>query len=240
MSRVDAMVTAGVRATRCALLAAETVGTLRTERARDGQGELLQRAAQTALGLHGVQLQVTGRLSSSPAVIVANHESWLDALVMLALLPAVPLAKREVLSWPVIGPMASSFGAVFVRRGDAHSGAVALRHLRQALSQGRTVVGFPEGTTSANGVLPFRRGLFGLALHARVPVVPVALAWRDPRAAWVGNDAFVPHWLSLCHGDPLHVDVRVGRPLLPGAEPDHLAEAAREQIVMMLEGGRSA
>lgn len=239
MSRVETLVTAGMRATRCALLAAETAGTLRTDQARDARGEILQRAAASALALHGVQVTVTGRFSSSPAVIVANHESWLDALVMLALVPAVPLAKREVFSWPVIGPMASSFGAVFVRRGDAHSGAVAIRRLRRALAQGRPVMGFPEGTTSAEGVLPFRRGLFGLALHARVPIVPVALAWRDPRAAWVGNDAFVPHWLSLCHGEPLHVDVRVGRPLVPGVAPRFLADEAREQIVAML-GARSA
>ncbi len=225
---------AGLRATRCALLAAETIGALRTGRARPDPVELMRDAAVAALALHQVRVTVVGQWPRAPAVIVANHVSWIDPLVLLALGPAVPLAKREVLAWPVVGPMARRLGAVFVRRSDPHSGAVALRCLARALCAGQTVLGFPEGTTSAAGPLPFRRGLFGLARMARVPVVPVALAWGDARAAWVGDAHFVPHWLSLCGGPPMCVEVRVGRALLPGASPEALADEARGQVTALL------
>lgn len=235
MSRAGTLWSASVRATRCALLAAETVGTLRTGLGRDTDEVLLQRAASAALDVHRIQLELHGRIPPFPAVVVANHVSWLDPLVMLALAPAIPLAKREVLGWPVVGPTAHRLGAVFVRRDDPHSGARAIRKMARALTSGQRVLGFPEGTTSAGDVLPFRRGLFGLALLARVPVVPVAITWSDRRAAWVGDDGFVPHWLSVCGGAPLRVTVRVGRTLLAGTTPERLAVDAREQIVSLLE-----
>jgi hypothetical protein len=76
-------------------------------------------------------------------------------------------------------------GVVFVARGDAHSGARALRSAEAALAGGLPVLNFPEGTTtSGRSVLPFRSGVFGLARRTAAPVVPIALAYDPP--CWRG------------------------------------------------------
>src|SRR5207245_1003035 len=146
--------------------------------------------------LHGFRFEVEGTLPSGPAVMVANHISYVDAPVLMSLQPCRPIAKAEIGHWPLIGDGARSLGVVFVRRGDPHSGAVALRQGLRALAAGVSVLGFPEGTTTTgNRLLPFRRGLFGLARLAGVPIVPIGIAYASPEVAWVGDDWFVTHYL---------------------------------------------
>nr|MBS0019499.1 1-acyl-sn-glycerol-3-phosphate acyltransferase [Gammaproteobacteria bacterium] len=76
------------------------------------------------------------------------------------------------------------------------SGAEVLRRSLRVLQQGVSVLNFPEGTTTlGNAVLPFRRGIFGLAPITGVPVIPIALRFEPPGMAWVGNAYFVSHCL---------------------------------------------
>jgi 1-acyl-sn-glycerol-3-phosphate acyltransferase len=100
-----------------------------------------------------------------------------------------------------------------------------------------SVLNFPEGTTSdGERVLPFRRGIFGLARHACVPVVPVALRFDDPELAWFGDALFLPHYARLLGRPETVVRVRFGGPLTPeryGSATD-LADEARSAVEHML------
>ena len=64
-------------------------------------------------------------------------------------------------------------------------------------------------------MLPFRPGMFGVAVRARVPVVPVALAYDPPSLAWVGDATFLPHYLTLATRRGARAIVRLGTPLVP-------------------------
>src|SRR5262249_1187432 len=155
--------------------------------------------------------------------------SYIDPLVIGSLFPCVPLAKAEIASWPVVGNGAQALGVIFVRRGDPYSGARALRAGLRALRQGVSVLGFPEGTTSRHSVLPFQRGLFGLAKIARVPIVPIALHYDDPAAAWVGDEWFLPHYVRTAMRPKTHAFLRVGEPSLV-TSTNGAAELARTRI----------
>jgi lyso-ornithine lipid O-acyltransferase len=163
--------------------------------------------------------------------------SYLDALVLVGLVPAVPIAKLEVSRWPLVGGVARRHGVLFVDRADAASGATALRRARRALASGLSVLNFPEGTTSSGEqVLPFRRGIFGLARVASVPVVPVALRFDDPELAWHGDALFLPHYLGLLRRRDATLRVRFGGPLTPeryGSAAD-LAGEARAAVEHLL------
>jgi 1-acyl-sn-glycerol-3-phosphate acyltransferase len=180
---------------------------------------------------------VTGPIPAGPVVLVANHVSYLDPVVLVGLVPAVPISKREISHWPLIGGVARRHGVLFVDRSDAGSGARALRGARRALASGISVLNFPEGTTSGGEqVLPFRRGIFGLARHARVPVVPVSLRFDDPDLAWHGDALFLPHYAKLLARRDVTVRVRFGGPLTPeryGSAAD-LADEARAAVEHML------
>jgi 1-acyl-sn-glycerol-3-phosphate acyltransferase len=228
------------------LSALESVGHLRLEtrglEGRDLAHARAERLRATMARLsveNGFEARISGApWPEGPAVICVNHLSWIDIPVLLGLVPAVPVAKAEVAAWPVVGSHARALGVIFVNRGEAHSGAVALRAALRALDHGLPVLAFPEGTTTdgASPLLPFRRGLFGVARRAGVPVVPVAIRYRDPARVWCGDSYLLPHFLRTVAAPRTVIDVRVGAPIDPAAFPraEELAAVARASVTRLL------
>ncbi len=115
--------------------------------------------------------------AGGPFVVVANHQSMLDILLLSRLPREMKwVAKEELFRIPWVGWMLRMSGDIPIRRGDAESGGEALARAREYLARGMSVMIFPEGTRSARGtMLPFKSGAFRLALDAGVPVLPVAV-----------------------------------------------------------------
>ena len=161
-------------------------------------------------------------------LIAANHISWLDIPVLGAACPSHFLAKAEVGQWPAIGWLARQAGTLFIRRGGGHL-ASARRAIRQKLAAGRSVVFFPEGTTTrGDKVGRFYPRLFQAAMEASRPVQPVAIHYRrrgepDTLAPFVGDDTFVPHLWRLLKAPPTDVYVHWGPLLEPADNPAALA-----------------
>ncbi len=192
-----------------------------------------QRTARALLRVHGVDLRCSGPTPRPPAILVANHISYLDPLVIAAVVPCIAIAKGEVRSWPLFGAGLRALGVVFVRRGDAHSGAVALRRTWRALDRGAMVLNFPEGTTSdGHAVAPFRRGIFGLAAMAGVEVVPAHVSYDDDRVAWFGGQTLAPHYWELSRVASVRARVRFARPIAADASEDPRSVAARVREVV--------
>nr|WP_240189262.1 lysophospholipid acyltransferase family protein [Nakamurella flavida] len=121
-----------------------------------------------------------GRVRPGPTLVVANHVSWIDLLVLAACAPTRPVAKREVCGWPVVGAVARRSGALFVDRDSWRSLPASVTEMTTALRRGHRVQVFPEATTRCGSSLaPFRRAAFQAALDAAVPVSPVTLQYRD-------------------------------------------------------------
>ena len=160
-----------------------------------------------------VRLEVSGldRVpADSPFVLTANHQSYLDALVLIEAVPR-PLsfvAKRELAGIPLVGRMLGRLDALFVERFDLRRSAAESRHLAAELERGRTLAFFPEGTFREDaGLLPFRMGAFAAAAQAGIPIIPVAL--RGTREILQG-DSRLPA--------PGKAVVSIGRPLTPAGE----------------------
>lgn len=188
----------------------------------------------------GLTIERSGPVPLGPCVLVSNHLSWFDPLVVAACVPVTAIAKHEVSSWPWVGERAKELGIIFVDRASVTSGVQGLLAARRALEAGLSVLNFPEGTTTrGDSVLPFRRGLFGLARLLEVPVVPVRLD-VDPSLSWVGDEPLLPHlWRMASRARPV-VRLRFDGPLPPSPdspdspdtqEPDEArAERARQRI----------
>jgi len=111
-------------------------------------------------------------------VVVANHASFVDALVLLAALPVQIhfAAKREFASVPLFGSLLRAVGVYFVERVDPARGVEDTHDVGAAVARGETVLFFPEGTFSrAPGLAAFRLGAFVVSAAAGVPVIPVVL-----------------------------------------------------------------
>ncbi|XP_016286457.1 1-acyl-sn-glycerol-3-phosphate acyltransferase alpha isoform X2 [Monodelphis domestica] len=133
--------------------------------------------------LYGIRLEVRGAHNfppSQPYVVVSNHQSSLDLLGMMEVLPGrcVPIAKRELLWAGPAGIACWLAGVIFIdrkRTGDAIS--VMAEAAQTLLSQNVRVWVFPEGTRNHNGsMLPFKRGAFHLAVQAQVPIIPIVMS----------------------------------------------------------------
>jgi len=186
---------------------------------------------------HDVVARVRGDVPRGTALIVANHVSYLDPIAILPMCPAIPIAKGEVASWPLVGPISSALGVNFVTRADPMARVRALRRVYDLLAAGTSVLNFAEGTTTpGDRVQPFWRGTFGIAQLLDVPVVPLAVRYRDPSLAWCNDATFVPHYLRTCRRDAIDVELTFGDAMLPrtGEAPEAMAGRARLRIAQLL------
>ncbi|MEO6193271.1 MAG: AMP-binding protein [Thermoanaerobaculia bacterium] len=116
--------------------------------------------------------------TGGPRIVASNHASYLDAIVLTALLPPefAYVVKREFEKSFISRIFLRRLGSIFVERFDAAQSAGETRKALEALERGESLVIFPEGTFRRYpGLLPFRMGTFAVAVDAGVPVVPVAL-----------------------------------------------------------------
>lgn len=187
---------------------------------------------------HDLDVTVRGEVPRGAALIVANHVSYLDPIAILPTCPALPVAKGEVLAWPIVGPIGNALGVTFVRRGDPMARARALRRVYDLLAAGVPVLNFPEGTTTdGRTVRPFHRGTFGVAQRLNVPVVPLAVCYRDPALAWCGAATFLPHYLRTAAHARVEITLAFGAPMPPrtGEAPEDMAARARNAIQKTLD-----
>src|SRR5262249_16268495 len=131
---------------------------------------------------------------------------YLDVVVLGSLVDAVFVAKADVAGWPGIGPLARRAGTIFLDRSRKRDLLRVIPDVEAELAAGRTVVFFPEGTSTPRAaMLPFRSSVFAGRLRAGRPVACAALhyeaapsdspAWRS--VAWWGDMSFVPHLFGL-------------------------------------------
>ncbi len=147
---------------------------------------VLRSCVRGALALAGIGLRVSGREyldPAAPCIVVANHSSYVDAMILIGLLPAGYgfVAKRELARNWFLRTFLRRIDTLFVERFDPRRGASDMRRLARAAKAGQALVFFPEGTfTRAPGLAAFRMGAFVAAAQAQLPVLPVAL--RGTRA----------------------------------------------------------
>jgi 1-acyl-sn-glycerol-3-phosphate acyltransferase len=196
--------------------------------------DIYHRLSGTLVRLLGVHVERSGRLPHGLCVVVANHRSYVDIPLMMSEAPSAFLAKSEIGRWPLFGTAARLCGTVFVERDDRDSRKRALERLGALLDRGERITVFPEGTTSTGpGCLPFRTGVFRLAVPRNIAVVPVAIAYRDARDAWIDDASFVGHFLERFDRPRMRVVVAIGPPLFAD-DVDALKQAAERWIAERL------
>jgi 1-acyl-sn-glycerol-3-phosphate acyltransferase len=165
--------------------------------------------AQEMIGLLAIDFEVNGNPPThGPLLLVANHVSWLDIVVLLASCPCRFVSKAEIGRWPLLGTLARAAGTLFITRESKRDALRVVHRMAEKLQPGNDAVLaiFPEGTTS-NGlqVLPFHANLFQSAISAHAPVQPLALRFEDAAtgqislaACYIGDDTFVGSvWRTL-------------------------------------------
>lgn len=113
-------------------------------------------------------------------LIVANHISWLDIFLMLAMTSAHFVAKIEIAGWPLLGRLVTGAGTLFIERGKRHAVHQLNERIADLLTAGRRVAVFPEGTTSdGQRLLMFHGNLLEPAIRTKAAIIPVGIRYTD-------------------------------------------------------------
>ena len=137
--------------------------------------------ARDCLRIFNVELEVQGEPQvEGPLLVVSNHISWLDILVLLAVQPVNFISRIENAKWPVLGYLIRGSGTIFVARESKRDTARVVAQIAQYLKAQRGMVAFfPEGRTSAGkGVAHFHGNMLQAAIDSAVPVQALALDYR--------------------------------------------------------------
>lgn len=199
-------------------------------RLRDFLAPLFCRALCRLLQIEVRQDRAPGR---EPALLVANHVSWLDVIVLGRESSLCFLAKAEVASWPVLGRLARAQGCVFIDRSRRMTIPSVNRQIADRLREGRSVVLFPEATTSdgtriqrfhaphfqaAEDAMALDPGLETVAIqplaicYARQNGLPLGRRGRS-KFAWYGDMTFWPSFVALVTSGPIRCELARGAAL---------------------------
>ena len=155
--------------------------------------------AQICWGL-GIEVETRGKLPTLSGLLLCNHRSYFDPIVIMAKILAFPVGKASIKTWPIIGWGAKISGTIFVDRKSKVGRKAAREQMNETLQKGYFVINYPEGTTHTEAqTIAFKQGMFQDAAAKGFRIYPIALEYRNKVDAWVGDDTFLRHFMA-CFG----------------------------------------
>jgi 1-acyl-sn-glycerol-3-phosphate acyltransferase len=201
----------------------------------------LQAGCRRLLRIFNAQVRASGPIPKS-GLLVSNHLSYLDVLVLSSLTPSLFVAKRDVKNWPVFGWFAQMGGTLFADRERRTQVVPLTKALRTVLDQGALVTLFPEGTSS-NGqtVLPFKSALLGPVTNCGYPLSASSIEYsledgevRD-EVCYCNDMSFVPHLFNLLSKRRIEASVRCSSVHQGSRTRKELAHHLRSEVLKLRE-----
>lgn len=148
-------------------------------------------------------------------LIICNHMSYLDVLVLFTRYPALFITSKEIERTPVLGQITKLAGCFFTERRKhlltQENAEREMQLMRRRLSEGFNIFLFPEGTSSdGTKVLPFKAHFFQLAVESKSFIQPVVVKYTGENreiAPWYGDMEFLPHFLNVCRESDITVNL---------------------------------
>jgi len=178
----------------------------------------------------GSKIIVYGDEPKQSGLIISNHRSYFDPVVILKNILAYPIAKKEVNSWPIVGQACRASGVIFVDRNNKESRKETVDKIGTILKQGYSILNTPEGTTHIEPkTIEFKSGAFAMAANFKIPVIPVAIDYKYLTDAWIGDDTFVPHFLRCFGKWRTEIKVSYLKPIISN-DIDYLIATSKKNI----------
>jgi 1-acyl-sn-glycerol-3-phosphate acyltransferase len=211
---------------------------------------LVREWSRQMLHIMGVALVVRGTPpTQGPALLVANHVSWLDILVMNAAQPARFVSKADVKRWPVLGALITGAGTLYIERESRRDAMRVVHHMAERLQAHDTLAVFPEGPTGdGRAMLPFHANVFQPAIAAQAPGVPVALRFvdgasgqRSDAPVFIGDTTLIASIWTTLRASNLQAVVVYGEPQTHlGRDRRTWAQDLRTEVQRLLDLGTAA
>ncbi len=178
----------------------------------------LQASARSILVSLGIESQVEGQPPAC-GLVVANHLSYLDILIISAAMPCFFVAKMEIDGWPFFGKAARSGGTIFLDRSSLASAMTVAEQMTERLKLPVPVLLFPEGTsTDGAQVLRFHSRLIDPATSTGAPITAAAIRYvieggvEERELCWYGDEEFIRHLWKVLGVTGFSAQLRFGEP----------------------------
>jgi len=201
------------------------------------QEKLIQFWCKKLLTIFEIKVEVQGLDSylynQKQYLIVSNHISWMDIILIQSIKPSIFVAKSDVASWPLFGWVAQMTGTIFIKRDKVSDIKKALKKMKRRLIK-RSVCIFPEGT-STNGryLLPFKSNLFQSSIDTNKSILPLCLRYKQKgtysdKVAFIGDMSLVDSIIKIKNENDITVVVGVLQPIRPRGNRKELAVYTQE------------
>jgi len=211
------------------------------DRALTARAAWLQSVAGRFLRIFAAETRIAGSVPSR-GLLVCNHLSYVDILVLASLTPAVFVAKREVKSWPVFGWFAALAGTLFVDRERRTLVGQVTDEIQAALDQGALVILFPEGTSSGGGtVLPFKSSLLEPATRQTHSLFAGLIQYElddgdvSEEVCYWKDMTLVPHLVNLLSKRTVRASVRFTQLREGSTDRKELARQLHSEVLRLKE-----
>lgn len=185
----------------------------------------------------GMRVVLHGRPPESPFLLVSNHQSYVDIILLGAAAGGVFVARADLAGWPVLGHLARSVGTVFLDRTAKRDLTRVVALLRRALADGLGIVLFPEGTTGPGPhLLPFKPALLEVAATNDLPVHHAVLRYSHPAVPWADDTPFPAHVANLLRIPTFTAHVTLGATPIHDTDRKRLTEKLRAAMERQLLG----
>jgi 1-acyl-sn-glycerol-3-phosphate acyltransferase len=176
----------------------------------------LQETSIRVLRSMGIQYEVQGEIPTQ-GLVVANHLSYLDIVILSAAMPCFFVAKSEIGDWLYFGKAARAGGTLFIDRSRRASAEKVGAAITARLKLRVPILFFPEGTSTDGTMLKFHSSLFEPAIREAAPVSPVAISYLlddgrpERELCWFGNEPLAPHLVRTLKAAGCHARLRFGK-----------------------------
>jgi 1-acyl-sn-glycerol-3-phosphate acyltransferase len=197
----------------------------------------LHRWSRFACRVVGIRVTTRGSMPRS-GLLVCNHLTYLDVIVLSSTGPCVFVAKRDITAWPLFGWLAYAAGTIFVDREHRLSSPAVVDLVHDAIAGGLVVVLFPEGTSSdGSTVLPFKSALLESAVQLRCPVAAAAIGYQLNQGSvahevcYWGDMIFGPHLLNLFFKHEIRSTCSFSVPKIRSSDRKEIARELHDEVV---------
>ena len=206
---------------------------------KNQQERIIRFWCKRLLSIFEINVEVTGLESNlvnqKKYLMVANHISWMDIIVIQSIKPCIFVAKSDVASWPLFGWVAQMTGTIFIKRDKISDIKKALKKMKRRLIK-RSVCIFPEGT-STNGryLLPFKSNLFQSSIDTQKSILPLCLRYEQKntytdKTAFVDDMSLLDSIIKIKQEKNIRVVVEILQPIRPRYNRKELASYTQEII----------
>ncbi len=206
---------------------------------KNQQERIIRFWCKRLLSIFEINVEVTGLESNlvnqKKYLMVANHISWMDIIVIQSIKPCIFVAKSDVASWPLFGWVAQMTGTIFIKRDKISDIKKALKKMKRRLIK-RSVCIFPEGT-STNGryLLPFKSNLFQSSIDTQKSILPLCLRYEQKntytdKTAFVDDMSLLDSIIKIKQEKDITVVVEILQPIRPRYNRKELASYTQEIV----------